>query len=345
VSRRAAVVVAVATALAAGTASRAHVVYGTATLRGLVRETDLVARVRIVDVGGALALQEPIVVAESLEVIKGNAIDGPLRFVQHGHGVPLYTKGQEVALFLQRIERSRELGSLAGQVAWVSIQEGEAWASSPSLVGALRAYAALDRLPPAQQPRALRRLTVELLASSDPRLASEAVRDVALAGTAPIVTAEDLPALEMLLGSAAAPIGVRVALLAELERRGLVEGPAHWAKLIRETPGSDRIGVVRAAGAHASAAVTRELVGLLASDDPVLVAAAAISLGAPGNREAVEPLAKLLASDEERVRLAAIRGLGRIGTPDAQARLAQAAATHPDPATRRRAGAAIARHP
>lgn len=343
-SRRAAVAVAVATVLAAG-AARAHVVYGTTTLRGLVLESDLVARVRIVDPGVGLPGEEPIVVAEPLEVIKGSPVDGRLRFVQHGHGVPLHQKGQEVALFLQRIERSRELGSLARRVDWVSIQEGAALAGGAGPVAALRAYAALEKVPPGQQPQALRRVTVELLASPDPTLASSAVRDVALARDAPIVTAEDLPALERIVASESTPIGVRVSLLAELERRGLVEGPAQWAKLLRETQGSDRIGAVRAAGAHPSAPVTRELVGLLASEDPLLVSAAAISLGAPGNDPAVEPLARLLASGEERVRMAAVRGLERIGTPDARARLAQASASHPDPATRRRAGAAARREP
>ena len=95
---------------------------------------------------------------------------------------------------------------------------------------------------------------------------------------------------------------------------------------------------MRALAAHPSAAVTHELVALLASPDALLVSAAAISLGVPGNEKAVEPLGKLLGSSNERVRMSAIRGLGRIGTPSAQALLAQAAASHPDPATRRRAG-------
>ena len=112
-------------------AARAHVVYGTETLRGLVQQSDLVARVRILNPGTALPLEEPVVAAEVLELIKGAAAaaEGPLRFVQHGHGVPLYQKDQEVALFLQRIERSRELGSLAGNVDWISIQEGDALAA------------------------------------------------------------------------------------------------------------------------------------------------------------------------------------------------------------------------
>jgi HEAT repeat protein len=110
---------------------------------------------------------------------------------------------------------------------------------------------------------------------------------------------------------------------------------------VRSTTGSDRIAAVRAAGAHPSAPVVRELVALLGGDDPLLVAAAAVALGAPGSEAAVAPLAKLLASPEPRVRSAAIRGLGRIGTPGAREALAKAAASHPDAATRRRAGAEV----
>jgi hypothetical protein len=39
--------------------------------------------------------------------------------------------------------------------------------------------------------------------------------------------------------------------------------------------------------------------------------------------------------------MAAIRGLGRIATPEASRALESAAASHPDPATRRRARAEI----
>jgi hypothetical protein len=344
-------------------AARAHVVYGTDTLRGLVVQSDLVARVRILDPGASgpatpalgapdpgspgsdAPLGEPVVIAEVLEWIKGApapGLPGPLRC---GTGTGSSREESETVIFLQKIERSRELSALAGRVAWVSIQEGNALAGTPSLLAALRAYAALEKLPPAQQPQGLRRITVKLLASSDPMLASSAVRDLALLRDAPILTAEDLPALEPILWNPATPIGVRMALLSELERRKLVPGPPSWVKLLRGTRGSDQIAVVRALAAHPSAAVTHELVTLLASPDVLLVSAAAISLGVPGNQRAVEPLAKLLAASNERVRMSAIRGLGRIGTPSAQASLAQAAASHPDPATRRRAGAEVARRP
>jgi hypothetical protein len=329
---------AAALGLGAG-AARAHIVVGTDTLRGLVLQADLVARVRILDPGTSgsdAALGEPVVVAEVLELIKGAPAPGvapaptSLRFVQHGHGVPVYAKNQETVVFLQKLERVRELSALAGKVAWVSIQEGKASPADKQLMAALRAYVALEKLPLAQQPQGVRQITVKLLASPDPMLASSAVRDVALLRDAPIVTAEDLPALEPVLSNPATSIGVRIALLSEL---------------VRETRGADQIAVVRALAAHPGAAVTLELISLLASPAPLLVSAAAISLGVPGNEKAVEPLGKLLAASDERVRMSAIRGLGRIGTPAAQARLAEAAASHPDPATRRRAGAEVARRP
>ncbi|HEY8156934.1 MAG TPA: HEAT repeat domain-containing protein [Myxococcota bacterium] len=325
--------------------ARAHVIFGTETLRGLVQQSDLVARVRILSPGTALPLEEPVVVAEVLELIKGPAAEGPLRFVQHGHGVPLYQKDQEVAVFLQRISRSRELGSLAGKVDWVSIQEGDALPGSANLAAALSAYAALEKLPPTQRAQEQRQLTLKLLSSPDSKLASSAVRDVAFAGDALVLTNADLPTLEAVLWNSATPIGVRVGLLTELERRKLLPGPPQWVRLLRETHGADQLAVARALAAHPSAPVTQELVALLASPDVLLVSTAAISLGVPGNGPAVEPLGKLLASKEERVRMAAIRGLGRIGTPAAQAQLAKAAASHPDPDTRRRAGAEVARQP
>jgi hypothetical protein len=301
----------------------------------LTAESDLVARVRIVDPGAEVAIDEPrvremVVVADVLEPLKGGYAEKQLRFLQHGHGVPQYEKGEEVALFAQRIERSRELGGspIAGRVHWVSVQEAGGKfrlddATRAGFAGTVRAYAALEALPPEEQLDALHRITLDLLASLDERLASSAVRDLVLAAAAPLVTAADLPQLEPVLANPKTAVGVRIALLAELERRGLVEAPPRWAELLRTTSGPDRLAVVRAAGAHPSAPVAKALVALLGSDNPHLVSAAAISLG----------------SDSPRVRMAAIRGLGRVGTPGARAVLAEAAASHPDEATRRRAAA------
>ena len=100
----------------AAPAARGHVVAGTTTIRTRTLESDLVARVRIVDANAFIEIEKPLlrealVVAEVLGLLKGNAPGEPLRFVQHGHGVPKYENGEEVVVFAKRIERSRELAS------------------------------------------------------------------------------------------------------------------------------------------------------------------------------------------------------------------------------------------
>ena len=339
-------------AFAAGP-TRAHVVYGTPTLSQLTHESDLVARVRIIDPlsrvppPDALA-REVVVVAEVLELLKGSFPEKRLEFVQHGHGSPEYEKGEEVAVFLKRIERSRELGgsAVASRIQWVSEQEaGSKYVLDARVrgdfVAAVRAYAQLAAFAPEARPEATHRITLELLASSQPMLSSSALRDLVMAGDASLLSTHDLPILEPLLTSSATAIGVRMGLLVELERRGLVDGPPRWARLLRTTTGEDRFAVVHASAAHPSAPVAAELRALLANDDSLLVAAAAVSLGTRGDDAAVAPLAKLFASDESRVRMAAIRALGRVATPAAKQVLVKTAAAHPDAATRRRAAAEV----
>ncbi|MBT8469528.1 MAG: HEAT repeat domain-containing protein [Deltaproteobacteria bacterium] len=331
--------------------TRAHVVYGTPTLSRLTQDSDLVLSVRIIEPSSDLPLpdssaREVVVVAEVLELLKGSYAKERVAFVQHGHGSPEYEKGDEVAVFLKRIERSPELrrGAVASRIHWVSEQEaGNRFALNgrvrPDFLEAVRAYAQLAALAPEARPKAMHRITLELLASPHPKLASSALRDLVIAGNASLLGARDLPALEPLLMSPATSIGIRIGLLVELERRALIDGPPRWAKLLRTTTGKDRLNAVRASAAHPSEPVTNELVALLANDDSQLVSAVAVALGAPGNDAAIAPLAKLLESDESRVRMAAIRGLGRVATPRARQVLVNTAAAHPDAATRRRARA------
>jgi len=317
----------------------------------LTVQSDLAARVRIIDPASALVLENPplretTVVAEVLEVLKGEYSGKELRFVQHAHGIVSYAEGDEVVLFVDRIGKSPELATsrIAEHVEWVSEQETSAKFaldedSRADVAAAVKQYAALSTMPRGSRATALRRLTLEMLASPQRVLAASALRDLVLAADMPIVTAEDLPALEAVLDDPETPMGIRIGLLAELERRGLVEGPPRWAALLSGSSGAQQLAVVRAVGAHPSEAVARELTKLLASGDTQLVATAAVSLGSPANDAAVAPLAKLLGSNEERVRMAAIRGLGKVGSPAAKKALTQAAESHADPDTRRRAGA------
>jgi len=342
-------------ALAVAAPARGHVVYGATTLRALTLESDLAVRARIADPSAEVWLEQPlareaVVVAEVLETLRGASEETRLRFVQHGHGVPLYAKGEEVLLFLQRIERSRELGAspVTSRIRWFSPQETDARftldaRTRDGLTSAVRSYAALDGLPAEARLDALRAVTLRLLASPDAALAGSALRDVVLAGDVPLLGAGDVPALDELIGDAETPIGVRIGLLAELEHRGLVDGPPRWAALLRTTAGADRLAAVRAAAAHPSEPVAQELARLLTSGDPQLVASAAVSLGGAGSAPSVAPLAKLLESPDARVRAAAIRGLGRLAAPGAREPLAKAAAEHPDPDTRRRAAAELRR--
>lgn len=334
----------------------AHLVAGTSTLLALTRDADVVLRARVVDAERFVTLQDPpmreaVVVVDVLDPLKGAVEPGRLSFVQHGHGVPKYEAGEEVVVFLRGLDRSRELAStpLADAVRFVSTQEAGVKfpvdaATREAFANAVRTYTAVDALPSAEARLAgLRAVTLDLLASPQPTLAHSALGDVVRAPGVPLLQPGDVPRLEQVLRDPEADTGVRIGLLSELARRNLVEAGPRWAALLRETDGADRLAVVRAVAAHPGPEVTAALVALLSHDDPFVVAAAAASLGSPGNAAAVAPLAGLLESPEVRIRHAAIRGLGRVETAAARQALEEAAASHPDPSTRRRAAAEVQR--
>jgi hypothetical protein len=180
----------------------AHVVYGTATFFQLVRESDLVLRARVTDANGVWTLDDPplrrsVVTITALETLKGPQQSGSLTFVPQGHGAAEYADGEEVVVFLQRIERSRELAgtAAAAQQRWISRQEsGDRLVldvGRDAFLAALRAYVAVDALHGEARLEGLRRVTFKLLASREPRLAASAVRDLTLAGDPPLVGAGD----------------------------------------------------------------------------------------------------------------------------------------------------------
>lgn len=341
---------------AAAVSGRAHVVAGTAPLSWLAAEADGVVHARITDASGWLVvddppLRRPVVRARILAVLKGRFEPGQsVRFAQHGHGTAEFAAGEEVLVFLRRLASSRELADtgLAAHLEWVSLQEHDAKyavseASREKLFGAVRRYLTLPTLAePEERAAALRRATHDLLASGDARLASSALTDLALApDDLPLLRPVDLPQLEPLLADARLPVGIRAGLLVQLERRGLVDGPARWVALLRDAPPTERVAAIRAAGAHPSAGVTGELVAILGGEDPGLAAEAAVALGAPGHASALAALVEALGRDDARLRNAAIRDLGGMGTDAARAALRAAATGHPDPATRRRARAEL----
>ncbi len=334
-----------------------HLVYGTKTLHGFVSESDLVLRARIVTAYDSPspsadhpAASRPGVEADVLELLKGSLDQPRVKFAQHGHGVLQFEPGDETLLFLVGISASRELDELGqtGTYEWVSLQEHDDeyalnGSSNKPVLDAVRAYVAGDAAISAEvRIEALRRATQGLLTSGDTRLAASAVRDLVLAPTLPLVTQADVPALESVLNNSDTSMGLRVGLLAELERRGLVDGPALLLSLLSpDVPQRDRITAIRGAGASSSKAVRARLVALLKDPDVSVAAAAATALGARGDDTAVVSLTEALMHDSPEVRMGAIRGLGRITSPRARVALEHAASSHPDPATQRRARAEV----
>jgi len=337
------------------TPAPAHIVYGSPSIYQLVVDSDLVVRVRIIEPPGKLvaadpAARRPVVVAESLQLYKGSPGPGPIRFAQHGRGVAQYETGDEALLFLRRIERSRELDELAAGVdaPWVSLQEHDsaftlAPEERPAFDAAVRAWAAaaIDGDSSARLA-SLREITVELLRSAEPRLARSALRDLVLMGDV-LVDDGTAASLASISEDAAVDIGVRLGGLAVLEQQGRVDGPARWAAMLRTTPEPDLNAVVRAAAAHPSPPVTVELVRLLEGGDSETAAAAAVSLGVPGNDAAVTPLRRAIRGGDTRLQLAAIRGLGRIGSQEALSVLHETSTSHPDASIRRRSAGEAAR--
>ncbi len=291
--------------------------------------------------------RRPAVTVVVTEVLKGSLSPGPLRFLQHGHGVATFRTGEEVLLFLRRTENVAELADprLAEAAPWTSLQEHDDrfplnGAHRQPTLAAARRYVALARLPRDDQADALRALTVDLLLGVDTRLAELALPDLAVSAVVPKLTDEDVTRLARRIDDAGASIGLRVGLLVELSRRGHLEAGPRWVRLLQATEGGDLVAACRAAGRHPSPPVTAELIRILQGGGAAAPAAAR-ALGGPAHRSAVTALAAALDADDPSLRHAAIRALGQIGDRSARAPLERAAASHPDLATRRRARAEL----
>ena len=341
----------------AAQAALGHLVYGRLTLSQMVYGADAVVVARIIDQEAQFAIGEherrPVISAEILEVLKGDAALGQVLVARHGHGHTTYQENERALLFLTSIDRHRELHALGetGQIDYVSLQETSAnfrleGPHRERLLAAVRDYADLEQIKnPAERLATLKALTLKLLRSSDARIAASAARDLAPTAPARLIDDEDVPQLISLVHDEEVSIGMRVAVLATLEHQDFVESAPHWARLVSESDGTDAKTAIKAAGAHPSAPVARALLTVIKEGSPQEAAEAAVAIGWPGNDVAVPELARTLGSDDARLRLAAIRGLSGIATPDAQKVLEEAAMSHPDPAIRRRAVASSGRRP
>jgi hypothetical protein len=326
--------------LCAGLPVSAHVIMGSKSLPLRIAEADVVVRGRVVDpealfVGGDGRTRRRLIEIEVLEVLKGKTDAERFRIAQDGHDVPRYGVGDEALFFMTAIGRSRELRALAvpGGAAFVSSQEhADRFLIEPphgsTLLSAVRTLAASERLTTGSERIAsIRKATLDLLTSGDAQLGAAALASLVLSPDAAFVVAEDLPRLEAFLADASVSIGLRAGVLAELERRELLEGPAHWRALLDQAGPEELATAIRAAGVHPSEPVRAFLLARLESpeESPEIAAEAAIALGAWRDPSLVPALEEVLerarARGNRRLEGAAIRGLRRIGGREARAAL------------------------
>lgn len=318
----------------------AHTIPGGLTLNQMARASDVIAVARITRPGDEPRGGGPLppVEAEVTELLReGDAKKGRVRFIPHRHADETYAAGEEVLLFLAKKrgeggEAYHAIEAIADRVV-LTAETRARW------IEAARAYAALGKgSPKSADPAQLGRVTVAMLASEEPRIASLALRDLLLAGDAPVVGASDVPALSAIVDDAARPAAHRLGVLMELERRKLVPIGPRWVKLLRAVEDKDRVAVVRAAASRAFVPeVSAELVAILDRGEREAAVAAARALGAAGNDAAVEALGRAVDREPDELRFAALGSLRRIGTDAARALLSRAASSHPDPETRRTA--------
>ncbi len=328
--------------------ARAQNVLGFASLRQMTRDADAIVRGRITMANGAIEASGrsyPIVQADVVATLKGTVAPGPVAFANVGNGAPRFVDGDEVLLFFRFIERVPELAAtpLQGRLRYVVLPNaGETIvltdATRTPVIDAVRRYVALESIPdPETRGDQLRALSLELMKSGQPILVTSILRDLAPGGDAGALTVADLPTMVPMIESPRVPIGTRIALVAELERRSLIFGPARWVRLLRTSQGSDLLAVIRAVGEHPSAGVNDQLIRMLGDPDVQVATTTATALGVPGNVDAVRPLAASLGRPDRELRLAALRSLARIGTQSARQAIEFVAARHPDPELRARA--------
>jgi len=119
-------------AVGAASLSYAHLAKSTSSLRSLIAESEVVVRVRVIELDTFVAQRGPnekrrsILRVQVLDVLKGPVVAGKeLPVSQHGHGVATYQPGEEALFFLRHLSKSRELHELAstGELDWYSAQE------------------------------------------------------------------------------------------------------------------------------------------------------------------------------------------------------------------------------
>ena len=342
------VVMVAAFAVLTTSSAEAHTIPGALTLHDLCRDAEVVAVGRVTfapkPAPGTSTL--PPVDAEVTEFLReGDAKKGTLRFWPHRHGNDEYVIGEELLLFLEHTrasERAQEakyeaLESIGDRFV-IPADQRALW------IDAASKYVALGKgSRSATDPHALGQISIAMLSSSETKLANFALRDLTLAGTAPVLGEGDTPELLRIVDDKSRPAMLRVGLLSELERRKLTPVGSHWVSVLESASTNERSAVI--SGAKSRWFVPEVNAALLAivergSSDEAIAAARAV--GAEGNEAAVEALVQAVSREPAELRYVALGSLRKINSARAREELAAFAQTHPDAETRKVAVAEMA---
>lgn len=326
----------------------AHSIPGALTLHDLCRTAEVVAvgRITLIPAPKPNTSALPAVRAQVTELLRaGDEKPGEIWFLPHRHGNDEYVIGEDVLLFLEKT-RTPERVAEAKYEAIEAIGDRFVLPSSGReiWIEAARKYVALGKgSRNSTDPQELGRLSLAMLTSSEPQLAHFALRDLTLAGTAPVLREGDVPAALRIVDDAKRPAMLRVGLLSELERRKLTPVGAHWVSVLESTATNERSAVI--AGAKSRwfvPEVTAALVEIIDRGAPDEAISAARAVGAEGNEAAVDALAQAALREPAELRYAALGSLRRINSASARDKLAELVRTHPDAETRKVAQAELA---
>jgi hypothetical protein len=331
--------------LAATKGARAHTIPGGITLSERVALSDVVAvatirRTSLPEATSGDGRRRPLVEATIAERIRGTLPPGDLRFEPHSHSGDTFAAGERVVLFLRRQEPGNTSAPEYSTVDDVTdrISLGSHGAERPSageVLAAVRAYSgALSAKDDASRAARRKETTLALLRSSDPKLHASALRDLAQGSVG--LDATDAPALLAAADDPGSPMSLRVSLLEELSRRGLVDPAARYAAWLERASLAEMGALTRAAGRRRHPTLTAALIARSKDADEETAALAARALGEPFHEDAVPALTTLAAApDRRKLASAAIESLGRMGTPAARDALSALLDKTDDPERRR----------
>ena len=302
-------------------------------------QIDTVEKRRFVD-GEIIATYE-VVTATTSSHYKGEQQDH-IEFFQYAHGHADFQPGDTAVLFLQVLNEQHQLYKIGstGSIHYVShqVRNTEHRLKPADLVDyqwVLQAYAnppVAGNTDAAQQR--LRQIMLRMLQSDSPKLTESALLDWSTAGDGIQFNHGEIDQLLRQVRDPLKPIGLRLALLREMSRRGLAD-QGEWKYLLQSESDENLLLVLKSMEGYENREFMPPLVALLNHPSNSLVEGAARALGHPVYTGAETSLKPLLESENQRLNYAAVSGLTGINSPRARVILSEAAGNHPNAKVRR----------